>query len=151
MSKNLLVIALFSFLGGIAGSVIFSSGVSLAAKEQVFGTTNFLNLQGNRVGVIGTHPTGEGTFFLFNGNNHQTLVQMGAYNSGAERGQSLVGLHDRNGKLRHLTRMQGSTDAPTVIFKDEAGRDRIVFGIDPVTEEPYFRYVDKNNKTNRLF
>jgi len=149
--KKFAIIALFSFLGGITGSLIFSSGISWAAKEQLFGTTNFISPQGQRVGEIGAHSTGEGTFFLFNGNNLETTVQMGAYGSGAERGQSLLGLHDRNGRLRHLTRMHGSTDAPTVIFKDNAGRDRIVFGIDPSTQEPYFRYTDKNNTVKRLF
>lgn len=151
MSKHILVIALFSFLGGIVGSLIFSSGTSLAAKEQSFYTTNFFNNNGQRIGVIGSHNSGEGTLFLMNGNTGKTEIQMGAYGTGSERGQTLIGLHDRNGHLRYLTRMNGSSDAPTIVMKDNTGTDRIVFGIDPTTQAPYFRYLDRSGNMKNLF
>ncbi len=149
--KNILIIALFSFLGGITGSMLLNAGTSWAAKEQTLYTTNFYNNQGKRIGVIGAHNSGEGTLFLFNGNSGHTEVQMGAYGQGSERGQTLLGLHDRNGHLRHLTRMHGATDAPTVVFKDSSGSDRIVYGIDPQTQAPYFRYLDGNGRWQNLF
>lgn len=149
--KNILIIALFSFLGGIVGSVVLNVGTSYASKEERFYTTNFYNNDGKRIGVIGAHASGEGTLFLMNGNTGKTEIQMGAYGHGGERGQTLLGLHDRNGHLRHLTRMHGATDAPTVVMKDNTGTDRIVFGIDPQSQAPYFRYLDRSGNMKNLF
>lgn len=139
-----------AFLGGVCGSVLFSATSSIAAKEERFYTTNFYNAQGQRIGVIGAHGSGEGSLFLFNGNN-KTTVQMGAYSRGVEKGQSLLGLHDKGGALRLLFRMHGQQDAPTVVMKDSRGADRIVFGLDGRTETPYFRYTDANGRWQNLF
>lgn len=139
-----------AFLGGVCGSVLFSATSSIAAKEQRFYTTNFYNEQGKRIGVIGAQGSGEGSLFLFN-DKSKTTVQMGAYSRGGEKGQSLLGLHDRKGALRLLFRMHGGQDAPTVVMKDGRGADRIVFGLDGNTETPYFRYTDANGRWQNLF
>ena len=149
MSVRHVVFALCAFLGGMAGSIVITAGTSFAAKEQSFYTTNFFNEKGKRIGVIGSHPTGEGSFFLFDGKGNIEIM-MGAYPSGAEKGQSMIGMHDRANKLRFLMRMHGSKDSPTVIMKDSAGRDKIVFGLDASTEVPYFRYTDQNGRWQDL-
>lgn len=145
MKSQFLWMALFAFLGGVAGSLTLGATQSYAAKrEQSFYTTNFYNDDGKRIGVIGAHPgAAEGILFVFNGNG-QPEVQLGAYGEGSEKGQSLFGMHDRNGHLRLLMRMYGPKDSPTVVMKDSAGMDRIVFGLDGQTQEPFFRYRDRN-------
>lgn len=139
-----------AFLGGICGSVMLQSAQSYAANEHRAGTTNFYNDFGKRIGVIGSHAGGEGTLFLFDGNDN-IEVQMGAYPSGSERGQSMIGMNDRRNRLRMLLRLHGTNDSPTVIMKDNGGQDRIVFGLDASTQAPYFRYIDETGQSKQLF
>ena len=150
MSLKFVGLAFCAFLGGIAGSLCLSATQSYAAKkEEKFYTTNFFNDQGQRIAVIGNQSSGEGTFFLFNSRG-KPEIQMGAYGEGSEREQTLIGMHDPNGYLRLLMRMHGPKDSPTIIMKDHAGMDRIVFGLDPQTQEPYFLYRDKSGKDKHL-
>ncbi|MEZ5814087.1 MAG: hypothetical protein R3E13_05105 [Alphaproteobacteria bacterium] len=151
MKKQFLTIAICSFLGGLAGSIVFSSTASLAAKEEHLYLTNFHNDNGNRIAVIaGAKGTGEGQLFLFN-DNGKTEIQMGAYSKGMERGQTLFGMHDRFGYLRLLMRMHGPEDSPTVVMKDNTGKDRIVFGLDGTTQTPYFKYTNDRGEMVNLF
>ena len=150
MKYKYLTLAFFGFLGGLVGSIVFTSTASIAAKEGHLYLTNFHNNKGNRIAVIaGTQQTGDGQFFLFN-NAGKSLIQMGSYPTGSEKGQSLFGMHDPNGYLRFLTRMHGPNNSPTVIMKDSAGTDRIVFGLDATTQNPYFRYLDSQGRMQNL-
>jgi hypothetical protein len=68
-----------------------------------------------------------------------------------ERGQTLFGMHDRFGYLRLLMRMHGPEDSPTVVMKDNTGKDRIVFGLDGTTQTPYFKYTNDHGEMVNLF
>ena len=150
MKYKHLTLAAFGFLGGIVGSLVFTSTASIAAKEGHLYLTNFHNNNGKRIAVIaGSQPTGDGQFFLFN-NAGKSLIQMGSYPAGLEKGQSLIGMHDPNGYLRFLTRMHGPENSPTIVMKDSRGSDRIVFGLDGTTQQPYFRYMDKKGRMQNL-
>ncbi len=143
------VLMFCAFLGGMSGSILMTATPSLAAKAQSLFTTNFFNDNKERIAVIGAHPGGEGTLFLFDGKG-KTEIMMGAYPSGAEKGQSMIGMHDRNNHMRFLLRMYGAKDSPTMIMKDSAGRDRIVFGLDANSEKPYFMYSDDSGRMRNL-
>lgn len=130
MRYKYLTLALFGFLGGMAGSILFAAAPSIASKGKSLYTSNFFNDNGKRVATLGSNNSEEGTLFLFNGSNQKLEIQMGAYPSGSEKGQSLIGMHDRNGYLRLLQRMHGPKDSPTIVMKDSTGTDRIVFGLD---------------------
>ena len=154
MKKQILTIAICSFIGGMFGSALISSTQAVAKKqngEEHFYTTNFYNNDGKRIGVVGSHNSGEGLMFLMNGNNGQTEIQMGAYGASSERGQTLFGMHDRAGHLRLLMRMHGPKDSPTIIMKDNAGQDKIVFGLDGTTQDAYFKYMNTRGEIVNLF
>lgn len=150
MKHKFLTIATFSFLGGLIGSAAFTVTPTIAAKGKSLYTTNFFNESSQRVATLGSNGSEEGALFLFNGGSQKLELQMGAYPSGSEKGQSLFGMHDRRGNLRYLTRMNGSKDAPTVIMKDSTGTDRIVFGLDENNQNPYFRYLDRGGQWQNL-
>ena len=148
MSLKYLGLALCAFLGGIAGSLALTATQTYAAKEHSLYTTNFFNESGKRIAVIGP-KAGQGSFFLFDGNGQVSLM-MGAYPAGAEKGQSLIGMHDRKNNMRFLFRLHGSKDSPTVVMKDSSGRDKIIFGLDGNSETPYFRYIDSSGRWQNL-
>ena len=150
MKYKYLTVATFGFLGGIVGSAIFASTPTIAAKAKSLYTTNFFNDDGKRVATLGSNNSEEGTLFLFNGSNQKLEIQMGAYPSGSEKGQSLIGMHDRNGYLRLLQRMHGPKDSPTIVMKDNTGTDRIIIGLDGSSQEPYFRYLDSKGQMRNL-
>lgn len=149
--KKYVLIAVFSLIGGMAGSVLFQVSIAYAEARNVkFGQVQSYNKANNRVGFYGVGREGQGKFFLFD-ENGDLRVQAGSYGVGSEKGQSLFGLHDRNANLRLLFRMHGQTDAPTLIMKDNAGSDKIVMGLDPNTQVPYLNFTDSLNQQRNLF
>mgnify|MGYP003631116443 CR=1 FL=1 len=144
MKKTYIFMALFGFLGGVFGSLLVSSTALYAAsRDGNYRNVTVYNDQGKRVGFFGPYNQGGGFMFLFN-EKGQTEIQMGAYASGAEKGQTLIGMNDRSDHLRFLFRLHGSKDSPTLIMKDSRGQDRIVMGLDGQTEVPYFRYLNSS-------
>lgn len=75
---------------------------------------------------------------------------MGAYDSGSEKGQTLMGLHDKKGSLRLLMRLHGSQDSPVVVMKDRVGDDKLVFGLEGQDEMPYIKYRNKSGSMVNL-
>lgn len=98
---------------------------------------------GKRVAYIGPGNDDQGMFFLFNPQGG-VEIQMGAYDSGSEKGQSILGLHGRNGSLRLLFRLHGSNDSPVMVMKDKVGDDKLVIGLEGINESPYIKY--RNSK-----
>lgn len=147
--KNIIIIALFSFLGGITGSLIFQiPAVQAKITNENFSSIQFFNKNQNRVGFLGNYQE-KGGFFLFD-EEEQTTIQMGSYGTGAEEGQTLIGLNDRNNALRYLLRLNGRQDSPTLIMKDSGGVDRIIIGLDGSTQVPYFKYIDGKGEMKNL-
>lgn len=137
-------------LGGFLGSAAFTiSPLSAAMNDAQFTSLTTYNSSGKRTAYLGPGDNGQGTYFLFDKNGGLS-VQMGSYGSGSESGQSLLGLHDKNEHLRLLFRMYGPSDSPTLIMKDESGRDRIVMGLDGSTQEPYLNVTDSSGQTRDI-
>lgn len=94
---------------------------------------------GKRVAYIGPGLADQGTFFMFNPEGG-VEIQMGAYESGSEKGQTLLGLHGKNGSLRLLLRLHGANDSPVIVMKDKTGDDKLVIGLEGNDESPYIKY-----------
>lgn len=147
--RNFFTIAIFSLLGGIIGSIIVQTpAVQAKLMNENFSTIQFYNKSEERIGFLGNYQE-KGGFFLFD-EDGKTNIQMGAYGSGAESGQTLIGLHDRENMLRYLLRLNGRNDSPTLIMKDKGGVDRIIIGLDGSTQVPYFKYIDGTGKMKNL-
>ena len=151
--KNALIIALFSFLGGLCGALILQipavqAQVKATLYNKDFTTAQFFNNADNRVAFVGNYKE-SGGLFLFD-NMGKTAVQMGAYGAGSEKGQTLFGLHDRKNNLRYLTRLHGQKDSPTIIMKDDGGFDRLILGLDGASQMPFIKYLDDQGEIRDL-
>lgn len=99
--------------------VIVSTPLKAAVERASFASVELFS-GGKRVGYIGSGNAGHGSLFLFNPEGG-VEVQMGAYDSGAEKGQTLMGLHDKKGSLRLLMRLHGAQDSPVIVMKGRVG------------------------------
>ncbi len=155
--KNLFKIFLMffaGFTGGIAGTIIFNaSPLHAAAPEQKIdlsrSVVDLYNSASHRIAYLGPGQISQGTFFLFD-EKEKVRLQMGTYPGYKEKGQPLLGLHDRKERLRMLFRLYNVSDVPMLVFKDSYGVDRLVIGLHPTTEEPFIEFTDKNGATKRL-
>lgn len=148
------VTLLTGFTGGVAGAIIFNSSPLLAAapEEKIDSARSMVDLynsESHRIAYLGPGQISQGTFFLFD-ERENVRLQMGTYPGYKEKGQPLIGLHDRKQRLRMLLRLNNLTDVPTLIFKDSYGQDRMVIGLNAATEDPYIEFTDKSGSTKRL-
>lgn len=148
INKKLTLI--FGFVLGILFSAVLFNNFpqGIAATDNKGQKMRLYNEQGQQAVYWGAGRNGQGVIFLMD-KEGQPLVQLGSYEEGLEKGQSLFGLHDRKNALRLLVRLHGAKDSPTVVMKDDAGRDRIVFGLDGQTQDPYFQYYDAETQEMR--
>lgn len=152
---QMLPVLLAGFAGGMAGAVLMQPTPLLAAQSSQKAVPknviplDVYNQNGKRVAYLGPGEIQQGTFFVYD-DQQNIRIQMGSYAGTREKGQSLIGLHDRNQRLRLLFRLAGREDAPTLILKDTYGRDRMVIGLEGTSEEPYIRIMDKNGVVRNL-
>lgn len=142
------------FSGGVAGAILFNSSPLFAAApeaktNQVQRVVDLYNADSRRIAYLGPGQISQGTFFLFD-EKENVRLQMGTYPGYKEKGQPLLGLHDRKQRLRMLLRLDNITDVPMLVFKDTFGVDRLVIGLHAATEEPFIQFTDKNGNTKRL-
>lgn len=142
------------FIGGIAGALIFQPTPLLAAATEskpkpIQGVVDLANAKANRIAYLGPGQIGQGTFFLYD-EKQNVRLQMGSYPGYKEKGQPLIGLHDREQRMRMLFRLYNSTDVPMLIFKDTYGRDRLVIGLHAGTQEPFIEFTDGNGISKRM-
>ncbi len=117
---------LASFLGGIAGSMLFQCGVANAQNSTLYGT-----------------------MLCLNGPDGQLRVQAGHYDgsySQDEKGQPMFALYDNKHNIRMLLRLAGHNESPVLIFKDTDHRDRMVIGLgmEGRDQEPFIAVFDRN-------
>ena len=145
-------ILLACFAGSFCGSSVFSAKpLEVATEERRMKALQFYNDNGQRTGFFGTDDrSGVGVGFLFNQDGRLRL-QMGTYPSGAEKDQSLFGLHDRRDALRLLFRLHDENDTPTIIMKDKYGVDKMIIGLRGDNEMPYLEYMDASGRRRDLF
>lgn len=143
MSARRTFIWLLCLVVGLLAGVFMAGPLKAAGRDvlEAFG------VGGQRIAYIGPGTADQGTFFLFNPQGG-IEVQMGAYESGAEKGQSLLGLHGRNGSLRMLLRLHGTNDSPVIVMKDKTGDDKLIIGLEGNSEAPYIKY--RNSKGSMI-
>lgn len=134
---------------GVFVGVLAATPLKAAVQNASSSTLELFNGSGQRIGFIGPGNAGQGTFFLFNPQGG-VEVQMGAYDSGSEKGQTLFGLHGKNGSLRFLMRLHGPHDSPVMVMKDKAGSDKLIIGLEGYDEVPYIKYRSKNGSMVNL-
>lgn len=140
--KHTILVILSGFCGGLIGSAVLNpQALEAAVSRGQFYDLSMYNKNGKMVGFMGPGDAGQGSIFLFDSNGG-ARVQAGTYPAGGEKGQALVGMSDRRDQLRFLFRLHGSKDSPTLIMKDQSGRDRIVMGLDGESQAPYFFVLD---------
>lgn len=144
-SKSRLLVAALCLTVGLLFGVLFSGPLAVAGQNvlEAFGYS------GHRVAYIGPGNADQGTLFLFNPQDG-VQIQMGAYDSGSEKGQSLFGLHDRKGSLRFLVRLYGANDSPVIVMKDKTGDDKLIIGLEGQDEAPYIKYRDSKGRMVNL-
>lgn len=146
-----IILILTAFFIGITFSLVSwkGSGLNEAAGRRE-STINIMNASGDRIGFIGPGQAGQGTVFLFNPDG-STSIQIGSYESGSEKGQSLIGLNDRHNNLRLLMRLSGPDDSPFLVMKDKRGDDMIILGLEGEDETPVLKYRDSQGIMHNAF
>lgn len=152
-AKNILVIALFAFLGGMAMNYLLFIGTSRAtgnddAPPGFFSVFDKKNAKGVEVYVYDGQPVQN-----FYGPDGDVRIQMGLYTAPGEAGLPLLGLSDNQGELKMLFRLAGKNESPVLIMKDNQQRDRIVMGLGPHddTQEPFLVTYDKDGQKTVVF
>lgn len=141
---------LIGLLGGIVGAVLFTASPLMAALTTgQFRDVNIYNADGKRAGTFSASESNEGVLFLF-GENGKTTVQMGAYSTGSEKGQALIGLNDPLNQLRLLFRLHSNENSPTMVMKDRYGVDKIVLGLRGENQTPYLEYTKDDGRVVNL-
>lgn len=157
------VLALFAFAGGFAAQALFGAQKAeaqyeLQVTDQTTGATiqqmptaavNFLELkdQKNRKGYNAYVMDGQ-PGIVFYGEEGNMRMQQGTYTDKGERGMPFMSLNDKRGRVRMLFRLYGENESPVIIFKDNAGRDRMVLGLalKGPDQEPFLATKDKSAK-----
>lgn len=152
-AKTLSVIALFSFLGGMAVNGLFLMGTSTATAQDdpppgFFSVFDRKNSKGIEIYVYDGQPV-QNVY----GPDGKVRIQMGLYNAPGEAGLPLLGLSDNQGQLKLLFRLAGKNESPVLILKDNRQRDRIVMGLglNDAGQEPFLATYDKNGKKTVVF
>lgn len=108
--------------------------------------------EGRKAAASFLHAEGGGGVLNLYAEDGGLRVQVGSYSRGAEKGQPLIGLSDNTAKLRLLLRLAGKNESPVLVFKDTAGRDRMVMGLgmNDAAQEPFIATFDQNGKKTLL-
>lgn len=147
--SNILILAVFGFLGGMFSQLVIAPEKSFAAAseyiQRFFDKNNKLRLD---LGVYNNTPVQQ-----FYGEDGKLRIQLGTYIAPGEKGLPFIGLSDNNGNLRMLFRLAGSNESPVIIMKDKSQRDRIVMGLAPsdADQEPFLAYFDKDGSKHMAF
>lgn len=147
--KQFLMMTLSAFFGAVIAILLIAPSPSEAINSRISGLFEAYNSSKQRVAIMGAGNEQQGTMFLFN-ENGKLSHQIGSYGAGSEKGQSLMGLHDRQGHLRYLFRLHGQHDSPVLVMKDKAGQDKIVIGLEGEEETPYFKFIDPSGRVINL-
>ena len=147
--KQFLLMSSSAFFGAVIAILLIAPTPLQAEGKNMSGLFQIYNKNKQRVALIGPAQQQQGSFFLFN-EKGKTTHQLGTYGAGAEKGQSLMGMHDRDGSLRYLFRLHGQTDSPVLVMKDKSGYDKLIIGLKGANETPYIQYIDSKGQTKNL-
>jgi hypothetical protein len=158
MSKTYLAGALSGFLGGILGAYLlghFGTGAALSraeaatSQETVSATRiRLLDAAGRARAELALSPDGGPGLFFYDSQGRNRLV-LGLY-SAAESEYPFVVLNDTHQAAAGIFRLFGARETPVVVLKNK-GADRSVFGLNPVSTEPFLVNYSEDRKKSALF
>lgn len=143
-----LLLGICAFGGGFTAQTLLTVNPSFAANAMsYFKLSDVQNAKGLELYV---HQGGPAQNFY--GEDGKIRLQMGTYTGAGEKGLPLISLNDNQGNIRMLLRLAGENDAPVLIFKDKAHRDRMVMGLSLSGEEEPFlvTYDGQGRKTTHF-
>ncbi len=140
------LLCVFCLVFGVVVGVMAATPLKAAVENKTY---DIFNNFSERIGYLGPGNGGQGTLFLFN-TKQGIEIQMGAYDSGSETGQSLFGMHDRKGDLRLLMRLHGNEDSPVIILKNKNGIDKMLIGLGGDAELPFIKYQNSKGEMVNL-
>jgi hypothetical protein len=157
MNKTFVAAVLSGLFGGIAGAYWFAlfGAPKLvpraeAAAERVV-TANRIVLTdttGRPRAELAMSPDGGPGLFFYHTQGRNRLV-LGLY-SPAESEYPFVVLNDTHQAAAGIFRLFGAQETPVVVLKNKAA-DRAIFGLNPLSTDPFLIYYSTDRKKTELF
>ncbi len=155
MNKTYVSGALSGFIGGIIGAYVLGHAdlhnilpqAAAATAQDIVSASRIrlLDATGRARAELAMSPDGGPGLFFYDSRGRNRLV-LGLY-SPAESEYPFVVLNDTHQAAAGIFRLFGAQETPVVVLKNK-GADRSVFGLNPVSTDPFLvNYSAERNKT----
>jgi hypothetical protein len=138
------------FLGHIDFNSLFSRAAAATPQDVVVSASRIrlLDGTGRTRAELAMSPDGGPGLFFYDSQGRNRLV-LGLY-SAAESEYPFVVLNDTHKAAAGIFRLFGARETPVVVLKNK-GADRSVFGLNPVSTEPFLVNYSEDRKKSALF
>ena len=157
MNKAYVAGALSGFLGGIIGAYALGAlGLRSVLPQAAPATQNLvsasrirlLDATGRARAELAMSPDGGPGLFFYDSHGRNRLV-LGLY-SPAESEYPFVVLNDTHQAAAGIFRLYGTQETPVVVLKNK-GADRSIFGLNPVSTDPFLVNYSADRKKTDIF
>ena len=157
MNKAYVAGALSGFLGGIIGAYALGAlGLRSVLPQAAPATPDLvsasrirlLDATGRARAELAMSPDGGPGLFFYDSHGRNRLV-LGLY-SPAESEYPFVVLNDTHQAAAGIFRLYGTQETPVVVLKNK-GADRSIFGLNPVSTDPFLVNYSADRKKTDIF
>jgi hypothetical protein len=157
MNKAYVAGALSGFLGGIIGAYALGAlGLRSVLPQAAPATQDLvsasrirlLDATGRARAELAMSPDGGPGLFFYDSHGRNRLV-LGLY-SPAESEYPFVVLNDTHQAAAGIFRLYGTQETPVVVLKNK-GADRSIFGLNPVSTDPFLVNYSADRKKTDIF
>jgi hypothetical protein len=158
MNKTYVAGVLSGFIGGMVGALVLGHldlrsvlpQAAAAGQQDVLSASRIrlLDATGRTRAELAMSPDGGPGFFFYDTKGRNRLV-LGLY-SPAESEYPFVVLNDTHQLAAGIFRLFGGQETPVVVLKNK-GADRSVFGLNPVSTEPFLVNYSSDRKKTAVF
>lgn len=158
MNKTYLAGLMSGFIGGIVGAFVLGHfdlravlpPAAAATSQDVVAASRFrlLDATGRARAEIAMSPDGGPGLFFYDSKGRNRLV-LGLY-SPSESEYPFVVLNDTHQAAAGIFRLFGAQETPVVVLKNKA-TDRSVFGLNPISTEPFLVNYSADRKKTEVF
>jgi hypothetical protein len=157
MNKTLVAAVLSGVIGGMAGAywvAHFGAPTVVpraeAAAERVVNANRIVltDATGRARAELAMSPDGGPGLFFYDTQGRNRLV-LGLY-SPAESEYPFMVLNDTHQAAAGIFRLFGAQETPVVVLKNK-GADRAIFGLNPLSTDPFLVYYSTERKKTELF
>jgi hypothetical protein len=157
MNKAYVAGALSGFLGGIIGAYALGALGLRSVPPQAASATQdlvsasrirLLDAMGRARAELAMSPDGGPGLFFYDSHGRNRLV-LGLY-SPAESEYPFVVLNDTHQAAAGIFRLYGTQETPVVVLKNK-GADRSIFGLNPVSTDPFLVNYSADRKKTDIF